>query len=554
MIHLGRFARTIAHLPASQILALGRHRLRKWLENPASIERTHCSPHPGCVWRPMGAFLPPLQKNTSEQILAGQMEFLRQPISIGWPPDWNHRGASRLWLYNLHYFDHLWALKYPDAIRLASDWIDQHRPARGAIGWEPYPTSLRLINWCCVFFGRFRAQIERDEPACEKIWQSICRQANWLDAHQEWHLRGNHLLENACALTVVGSCFGGAEARQWFESGMRLLRSQLSEQFRDDGTHEERSPMYHSRMVYLLLLLSNLGREELTVMVRPILKMSTQALVEMTHPDGRLALLNDSAWQVYNSTAELAQQSHEPAKIATGPFALPDAGYFGFRGDDGSYLICNAGNIGPEHQPGHAHGDSLSFELSLKGHRFIVDSGVHDYEPGRMRDYCRSTRAHNTIEIAEQDQSEFWGVFRVGRRARVSDVRFSPSNDGFELNAMHDGYRHLKGSPTHRRRFNWQRTGRLDLHDTVVCRSRQTVVSRLHLHSDCSIVDLASTKARVRFAGGLVDIVFDGPGHLAVEESFFCPRFGEAIRNQALAFTGNASGETNLNCRIELAS
>ena len=80
--------------------------------------------------------------------------------------------------------------------------------------------------------------------------------------------------------------------------------------------------------------------------------------------------------------------------------------------------------IGPDYQPGHAHGDLLSFELSFAGRRVVTDSGVHGYDGDPLRAWCRSTHAHNTVEIDGQSQCEFWSVFRVARRARPRDVRF----------------------------------------------------------------------------------------------------------------------------------
>ena len=106
-------------------------------------------------------------------------------------------------------------------------------------------------------------------------------------------------------------------------------------------------------------------------------------------------------------------------------FALRDAGYYGARGS-GHYVVCDAAPIGPDYQPGHAHGDLLSFELSLAGRRVIVDAGVHGYDGDPLRAWCRSTRAHNTVEIDGEDQCEFWGTFRVARRARPRDVVWTP--------------------------------------------------------------------------------------------------------------------------------
>src|SRR5438270_568337 len=58
--------------------------------------------------------------------------------------------AAKLWLYNLHYFDDLRAEGATDRLPWQRDliarWIVENPPAAGN-GWEPYPASLRIVNW-----------------------------------------------------------------------------------------------------------------------------------------------------------------------------------------------------------------------------------------------------------------------------------------------------------------------------------------------------------------------------------------------------------------------
>ena len=64
------------------------------------------------------------------------------------------------------------------------------------------------------------------------------------------------------------------------------------------------------------------------MLVRPHLGRLGRALAAMTHPDGRIALLNDSAFGVYPEPGRLAEQAGAPPPDA-GSFALPDSGYYG---------------------------------------------------------------------------------------------------------------------------------------------------------------------------------------------------------------------------------
>jgi uncharacterized heparinase superfamily protein len=536
-MNLMQLLRTVRHLRGKQVVGQVTHRLRRTWEDPARILSYTVPQFQQCAWKPRKPFLAPRYPSPDE-MLAGRFTFINRTETLHWPPDWDCLYLPKLWQYNLHYCDHLWGLGFDDSCKMALDWIEHHTPRCGRVGWEPYPTSLRLMNWCAVFFEKFRSQIENDVPARDKIWQSIWRQSEWLSRHLETHLMGNHLLENAAALTVVGSCFAGDDPGRWLQRGLDLLRKQLAEQVLADGGHFERSPMYHTRVVYVLAMLSNIGRDEIDQIVAEPLARATAAMKRLTHPDGRIALLSDSAFDIYNDPTELAEYLGSPQSAPPGNFALPETGYFGARTADGSYIICDAGPIGPDYLPGHAHGDMLSFELSLRGHRVITDSGVYDYARSPQRSYCRSTAAHNTVEINGQSQCEFWDVFRVGRRGTVHDVAFDSRDDGFTLSAWHDGYCQQQSCTRHHRTFNWRHNGLLSIEDTITTDSPVHFVSRLHLHPDCSIISQTPEAVGVRYPAGDFAIRFGGPGYLTVTSSSYFPQFNREYNRPLIELRG----------------
>lgn len=545
-----QFVSTVVHLRREQITGQVRNRLRPLYERPQSFQSRYLLPFSECRWRPKGEFLPPgPQTQTAVELLEGRFSFLNSEVNVGWPPDWSRNDIPKLWLYNLHYLDYLWALSYEQARALVSDWINQYPLRQKQAGWEPYPTSLRLMNLCAVFFGKYQAEINNDVHFLNLLWESLHLQAQWLSEHLETHLLGNHLFENGAALAFVGSCFSGCKADGWFQLGKTILGREIPEQILDDGMHFERSPMYHCRIVYLLSMLYNTGHSALVDLVKEPIFRALNVMTQLTHPDGRIALLNDSAFSVYNAPNEivayirslLVGENGRVGNDRMGPFALPDTGYYGFRDDEGTYIVCDAGTIGPDYIPGHAHADIFSFELSLKGHRVIVDSGVYDYEPGTMRSYCRSTKAHNTVEIADVDQCEMWSAFRVGRRGYPRDVEWVPSNDGFHLKGWHDGYMRLKGQPKHMRWFHWSESGTLIIEDQVVSSCIHNVVSRIHLHPDCRIECVSDHLVEIIYPAGRFDISFQGEGKLSVEKSMYYPEFGITYENQALTYCVSGS-------------
>ena len=120
---------------------------------------------------------------------AGAFVFLNRRESLGWPPRWQSPQLPRLWEYNLHYFEWLWALDFPEGRAAAERWIAEHGLARGRVGWEPYPVCLRLMNWCGFFFGRHADRIASDVAFREELWRSIHLQAAWLAGHLETYQR-----------------------------------------------------------------------------------------------------------------------------------------------------------------------------------------------------------------------------------------------------------------------------------------------------------------------------------------------------------------------------
>ena len=545
-----RFVRTIRHLRLRQIRYQVLRRLRPL--RLARAGRTGGRP-PALRWPESCAFSPPVADpaNAWDSLRSGRLTFHNRPEAVGFPPDWNRTEPPRHWRYHLHYHEFLWALPFEQARDLATDWIVRHPRGPRRVGWEPYPTSLRLTTWCTCFFGWHRSRTLADEALRAALWRSIHEQAEHLTRNLEWHLLGNHLLENAVALALAGSCFDHAAARRWFRKGRALLARELPEQILSDGGHVERSPMYQCRVLHVLLLLRATRNAELGALVRPHLDAVARSLAALTHPDGGIALLNDSALGVQPDPGRLAREAACPPSLP-GTFALAGSGYYGARTHDGHYVVCDAGPLGPDHQPGHGHADLFSFELSLCGARVVVDSGVSTYEAGPLRDYCRSTRAHNTVEIEGRDQVELWGAFRVGRRCRPREVVWKERGGGFDLSALHDGYRVLPGRPRHARTFRWREGGALAVDDRIEATRPVRSVARLHFHPACRLSPPDGGACTVDFPRGRARLAWSGWETAAGEASFWCPEFGVARPNPCLALAA-VTAQLRGSIRIEPA-
>jgi uncharacterized heparinase superfamily protein len=372
---------------------------------------------------------------------------------------WDSPHLPLLWRYHQHYFDDLNA-RGAETRRdwhsaLISRWIAENPPARGT-GWASYPVSLRIVNWIkAALAGHALA------PGWEA---SLAVQTRWLARRLEWHLLGNHLFANAKALVYAGLWFEGAEAAQWLGLGIAILERELPEQVLADGGQFERTPMYHALALEDVLDLINLcaaraggaDAQALAARLRDLAPAMLHWLRCMTHTSGSFARFNDSTDGASPALADLERYA-DALRIAGAPasgegvHALQPSGYVRVvRG--AAVALLDVAPIGPDYLPGHAHADTLSFELEVGARELIVNRGTSVYGTGARRQLERGTAAHSTVQLGAHDSSEVWSGFRVGRRARVRQLAI----DGWQVEAAHDGYTHLPGAPRHRRRWRFE--------------------------------------------------------------------------------------------------
>lgn len=447
--------------------------------------------------------------------------------------DWRSAGQSKLWRYNLHYFDYLNddSRSLQTCTALIDDWIADNPPGTPD-AWEPFPVSLRIVNWIKFFLGS-----GRQEGTGQSRLRSLHDQALWLERNLELHILANHYFKNLVALTFAGAFFTGGDAERWLAKGLKGLREQLEQQILPDGMHFERSPMYHAMILADCLDLLNLGRSvprefaPLSGQLDAVCTRMLEALFKTSHPDGAMALFNDAAFGIEASPRQLARYyrrltGREVPLPAPPLWQLPDAGYYVMAPDPQARLIIDCGFVGPDYQPGHAHCDTLSFELSHRGRRIVVDSGCGAYPEGELRRYNRGNAGHNTLTLDAANQSEVWGAHRVARRARPLGASLERLEDGtLRFEGAHDGYRRLYGSPVHRRTVTW-REGVIAIDDQVTGGGSHSVELRLHLNPE---LQAEAAGGAVRVLDGeklLATVSLVRAGGVELTSGWYCPEFG----------------------------
>lgn len=521
----GRLWRTARHLRPIQIFG----RARFLLSRPTP----DLSPPPP-VRQTRGAWLGPAERRASLIGPTG-FRFLNREADLA-AVGWDDPEMAKLWRYNQHYFDDLtaenWRERTPWHRDLIARWIEGNPPGAGS-GWEPYPTSLRIVNWIKWSLA--------GEALTNEAHASLAVQVRWLNRRLEWHLLGNHLFANAKALIFAGLYFESAEAEGWLRSGLAIIDSELDEQFLPDGAQFELSTMYHALGVEDLLDLLNVGAAfsglvPTSLINRIELKASAAIawLRIMSHPDGRISFFSDAAFGIAPGNEQLIAYATrlglESKQVNDAAIHLGSSGYARLALGP-AVLLADLADIGPDHLPAHAHADALSFELSLGEQRVFVNSGTSEYGVGPERLRQRGTAAHNTVVADGENSSEVWGGFRVGRRARIGGVHVESYGDSVVAEARHDGYVHTRGVGEHRRKFTLTAEG-LQIEDALP--GGQIVEAIYHLHPSVKVDGASPDSAQLLLPDGKRLRVLAKGGQLRLEAATWHPELGITVPSSRL--------------------
>lgn len=491
------------------------------------------APHP---------FMRARKEGVVHQGQALRLTFLNDERTEALPIDW-HRDVqdpqSQLWRMNLHYMEYLEGMSDRLLADLVEDWTRNNPPYRPGYwldAWNSYSLSIRVVVWMQQLARRPRLR----RAAREALLESTVQQLLFLEEHLETDIGGNHLLKNIKALLWGAAALDTAHAERWRLLAEKLLAQQLTVQVLADGTHYERSLAYHAQVTVDLLacwlclapgeLQDHLGRRLLDM---------AQVLADTTHPDGLCSQFNDSglhmSWRtddVLDAVDTLLGQRITPRAS----FSLDAAGYSGLR-SPGELLLVDHGLVGPPQLPGHSQGDCLAIEFSTGGRRIFVDTGVFEYNAGPRRDRSRSTAAHNTVTLNDEDQCRFFGSFRAGRRLRILDSTVTHSPGTLRVDAAHDGYRTLSGRPVHRRVVS-ATPGQFRIDDTVSGGACQRVTARLLLAPGCTVA-LNGNEATI--AAGPVRLSLRCSHPMELVPAPYFPDFGvEQATHQLVAHYGDA--------------
>lgn len=388
--------------------------------------------------------------------------------------------------------------------RHVESWMEQNPPELGVNWISSLEVSFRAMSWLWAL-NFFKGSFNLQPTLVERMVQHLYLHGLHIEKHLSTYYSANtHLTGEALGLYYLGTQLPFLKrADKWRKMGEEILLRELDRQVYPDGVYFEQSTWYqrYTAEFYIQYLVLS-GRLEGKPFGLPSKKAAARIsslaefLMHSMRPDGTTPIIGDddggrclphgsnrsddfrgvlstcsvifdrgdfkwAAGQMLEETFWLLGKrgAHEYEKIrAVTPdkssVAFREGGYFVMR--DGSsetdnFLLVDCGELGAL-SGGHGHSDALSIEVAVAGRTILVDPGTYTYhESKELRDYFRSTEAHNTLTIDGRSQSEPGHKFSWQTRAQagltswVSEERF----DFFE--GTHDGYGRLAEPVRHDR-------------------------------------------------------------------------------------------------------
>lgn len=411
-------------------------------------------------------------------------------------PAWEMALHSFAWLTHLRASDTTLARMHARA--LIDDWM-QHTSSHQA-RMSSQITAQRVMAW--LVHAPFI--LEGASPKFHRRFlRSLARQVRRLRWEYATAPSGIPKLYSALAQTMAGLCF--ADGAAILKVGTKRLSAELRKQVLPDGTHISRNP---AMLLTVLDILLPLKKTFISRELQPpeALLNALDRMMPMVrffqHTDGTLALFNGMGATPH----ELVQAilSFDDA-LGRPVLNAPHGGYQRLEGQN-LVAIVDTGKPPPLPVSHKAHAGTLSFELSARHQRIIINCGMPDAAHGVWSLAARATAAHSTAGIQDASSSRFlrgrWlqGIFDapiISGPRKVALTR-TETGKGDVLRASHDGYARRFG-------FLHDRTLRLDPDGSRIDgidafrptrrrgRKNPPFTIRFHLHPDLKTVQDSKT-------------------------------------------------------------
>lgn len=374
--------------------------------------------------------------------------------------------------------------------------------------------------------------------------------------------RARQRKQSRTSFTILKGLIFGAlclpSAHFLLNPALATLRQAVKKRFFEDGGHVSRSPQWHleelKTLMEIRLLLDARKLESVQLLDDMIYKMLS-ALATVTHPDGSIALFNDSLETSAREVNRLWQTWRKPQPQ---PLHYLPQMKFARMQQAAATLILDAGV--PNHAISRSFYGTLGFEFSSEEERIIVNCGGYRGSELEWRRACKSTAAHSTLSIDDAnswqspDEAQYTLVFQHDVSCQIQTLPESVTVD-----AAYNGYAPYAGM-VHYRKLTLTGEGRclqgvdiLTPHKSLVLRDTHRVQIRFHLSPKVEISRISRGSIELKTPSGQV-WRFHSPKDMAagVEESVYLGKDGKPTKTAQISIESLISGQKDLRVDWEL--
>ncbi len=385
----------------------------------------------------------------ASEIYAGRFAFAgkvvvsdrRSPFEVTPPSDeWAVEMLSFSWLRHLRAADS--AITRANARALIDEWINL-QGGWHSLGWRPDILSRRIICWLSQ--APFVLQ-DADARFYRRFIRSLSRQVRYLRKTINETRDGFPRLQAMMALTCASLSIQGQSGQ--VRGNVRRLSEELNRQVLPDGGHIGRNPGVIIDLLADLLPLRQLFSarhlQPPQAMNNAIDRMMPM-LRFFRHADGNFALFNGMGPTPVDLLATVL--AYDDAR-GTPVSNAPHSGYQRVDAGD-SAIVMDAGRPPPLSVSQEAHAGCLSFELSWRQQRLVINCGLPAVNKENWRHVARATPAHSTVTFNDTSSCRFLETARLRKLLFGIPIVGGPRNvrlergtqaEGVWLRASHDGY------------------------------------------------------------------------------------------------------------------
>jgi uncharacterized heparinase superfamily protein len=413
------------------------HPLLRWRFAPTKTDRLVIAPQD----------LRTADATRASEIYAGRFAFAgkvvicdrRSPFEMTPPSDeWATTLLSFVWLRHLRAADS--SITRANARSLIDEWITV-QGGWHSVGWRPDILSRRVICWLSQ--APFVLQ-DADARFYRRFIRSLSRQVRYLRRTINDSRDGLPRLQSVIALNYATLCMQGQSG--YLRADVRRLIDELRKQVLPDGGHIGRNP---GALIELLADLLPLRQLFSARQLQPpqALNNAIDRVMPMLrffrHGDGNFAQFNGMGPTPVDLLATVL--AYDDAR-GTPVSNAPHSGYQ--RIDAGqTALLMDTGRPPPVVLSQEAHAGCLSFELSWRQHRLVINCGLPAVNKENWRQVTRATPAHSTVTLNDRSSCRFLESVAVRRLLGGTPIIAGPHNVRIEretgelsLRAAHDGY------------------------------------------------------------------------------------------------------------------